>query len=1369
MYRFRLATVSLGLVALAFMQDPGRVASDTKLDLSQNPWGFLTRALHFWDPQGFFGQLQNQAYGYLLPMGPFFGIGTGVGLPPWVVQRLWWSTLLVAAFLGVVRLTRLLGVQRGLPRVVAGLSYVLAARILTTLGPISSETLPMALAPWLLVPLVTGSRGGSPRRAAAASAIVVALVSGINAVATAAILPLGIWWLLTREPGPRRRRLMGFWVVAVGLASAWFVLPLLLLGRYSPPFLDWIESSAVTTSVTSPDAVLRGVSHWVAYLADGAGPLWQSGWTLITSPTAVAGSAAVAAVGLAGLALPGVRERRFLLLVLLTGLVWVGLGHVGEVQGIGSQMLRDLLDGPLAPLRNVHKAQPLVTLPLAVGVAWAVSALQSRAARRRAEGGMRFGLVVQGPALIAIALVMAAVAAAALPAWTGVITRGRSYTELPQYWREAADWLGLAASDGRALVVPATAFGTFWWGRPQDEPMQPLASSPWGVRDGVPISSAGNIRLLDAVEASLEDGRGGPGLAAALRRAGVTYLLVRNDLEPVRTGVPRPIVVHQALAQSPGLTRVAFFGPVLVPFVTEDIAADAGLGQAYPAVEIFAVEAAGQPDDTRAVLRDASTVVSFGGGTESLLPLSDAGVLDPGRTAVWQGDPVPPGSRVVGVQTDGARRTEVNFGLVRGNRSTTMTNDDAYRLERRVHDYLLAPQMPTARADLLGARAVTASTAGGDADAVVNRAPGNGPWAALDGDPDSTWLPGRLAAGPAWWEVDLDRPVTAPSVRVRLARSGQGVVQPRALQVSTDRGERDVAIDPDALWQQLPLPGGKEGISRVRISQVRDDASVTTFGLAEVSLPGVKVERPIVAVPAAAAAAWVLRARDGERPGCIPTRTGMACAAGVARAGEDRAGLDRVIEVPQATPVQVSVTVRPRPGPALDRLLDEPVHELGGITAEADSRLVVDPAARPQSAVDGDLSTAWLAAAEPARPTLVLKLPGERLVSGLRLFTSLDLAASRPFDVTVDTGTGQTRVFVPRSGVVRFPPARTTTLTLSFGVVSPVRSTDSRSGTVDVLPLGISEIKVLGEKDLRVGLSRKRPVALPCGSGPSLLIDGTRRLSTSVTTTVGELVAGRTMKATPCTKQPVVLSEGQHRMAVEATSALLVDAVTLTGDLPARTTAAAPAEVAVWEPTHREVVIASAPTTRTLELSENANPGWTASVDGQELEPLRVDGWRQAFVVPAGVSGTVVVEFGPDRFYRAALLVGATLFIALLALAVWPSRRAAGPPVGPRRGRGLLVAALVIAVAAVAGPVGLTSGAAAALVVVGMRRRGRDTAWQVALGFAGAAGVLQVIEVTSSSTPAPWWLSTASALLVVAGVSATGARAVAAEPRAGSS
>ena len=49
------------------------------------------------------GQVQDQAYGYLFPMGPFFGLGHWMGLPEGVVQRLWVSVLLCLALVGVDR------------------------------------------------------------------------------------------------------------------------------------------------------------------------------------------------------------------------------------------------------------------------------------------------------------------------------------------------------------------------------------------------------------------------------------------------------------------------------------------------------------------------------------------------------------------------------------------------------------------------------------------------------------------------------------------------------------------------------------------------------------------------------------------------------------------------------------------------------------------------------------------------------------------------------------------------------------------------------------------------------------------------------------------------------------------------------------------------------------------------------------------------------------------------------------------------------------------------------------------------------------------------------------------------------------------
>ena len=107
--RTRLAAASTVLTVLALTQAPGLVAPDTKLDLTVDPVGFLARSLHLWEPLGASGQLQNQAYGYWLPMGPFFALGHGAHLPGWLVQRLWWALVLLVAFHGAYRLAGRLG------------------------------------------------------------------------------------------------------------------------------------------------------------------------------------------------------------------------------------------------------------------------------------------------------------------------------------------------------------------------------------------------------------------------------------------------------------------------------------------------------------------------------------------------------------------------------------------------------------------------------------------------------------------------------------------------------------------------------------------------------------------------------------------------------------------------------------------------------------------------------------------------------------------------------------------------------------------------------------------------------------------------------------------------------------------------------------------------------------------------------------------------------------------------------------------------------------------------------------------------------------------------------------------------------------
>src|SRR4051812_40902300 len=124
--RLWLATTMLGLALIVFAQSAGNAAADTKLDLVVSPLRFLRRALHLWDPIGNAGQLQNQAYGYLFPIGPFYSGLHATGMQPWVMQRAFESVIVCAAFLGTCRLARRMGVDRFGPALGAGLAYALA-------------------------------------------------------------------------------------------------------------------------------------------------------------------------------------------------------------------------------------------------------------------------------------------------------------------------------------------------------------------------------------------------------------------------------------------------------------------------------------------------------------------------------------------------------------------------------------------------------------------------------------------------------------------------------------------------------------------------------------------------------------------------------------------------------------------------------------------------------------------------------------------------------------------------------------------------------------------------------------------------------------------------------------------------------------------------------------------------------------------------------------------------------------------------------------------------------------------------------------------------------------------------------------------
>src|SRR5690348_10484315 len=275
--RTSLASLALYGVILtcALLEQFGHATTDTKAALVSDPAGWLRATFSLWNPAESLGDLQNQAYGYLFPMGPFFAGLHGLGIPLWVVERLWSVTLIVLACEGARLVARQLGIKAW-PAWAAGVCYALSPRMLSEIGVRSAELNPMAVLPWVLLPVLLVLRGRISERTGALLSATAFLCSGaVNGTATLAPLPLVaivMVWGIRR--GRTRWRLLGWWFALIAVVSVWWMSALLHLQGYSPPFFDYVEDARATTGTAGFDSTLRGMSYWIGYLTTGGRPTW---------------------------------------------------------------------------------------------------------------------------------------------------------------------------------------------------------------------------------------------------------------------------------------------------------------------------------------------------------------------------------------------------------------------------------------------------------------------------------------------------------------------------------------------------------------------------------------------------------------------------------------------------------------------------------------------------------------------------------------------------------------------------------------------------------------------------------------------------------------------------------------------------------------------------------------------------------------------------------------------------------------------------------------------------------------------------------------------------------------------------------------
>jgi len=218
------------------------------------------------------------------------------------------------------------------------------------------------------------------------------------------------------------------------------------------------------------------------------------------------------------------------------------------------------------------------------------------------------------------------------------------------------------------------------------------------------------------------------------------------------------------------------------------------------------------------------------------------------------------------------------------------------------------------------------------------------------------------------------------------------------------------------------------------------------------------------------------------------------------------------------------------------------------------------------------------------------------------------------------------------------------------------------------MPVAVAEVEIPGTGDLvyRPDLSARSGSA--CGLGPTLIIDS-QSYPTRVDTTLGSILRGGDVDVIPCGADRVALAPGVHRISVLPSA--LVEPLRVVIDPGPTTTSGIPSdavrtlEIVEWDTSRRTVVVGPGDAAL-LRVAESANAGWDARMDGIPLERSRIDGWQQAWIVPAGAGGTITLTFGPSRWQVLGMALGALLGVGAIVFGLSPTfarRRARLEPV----------------------------------------------------------------------------------------------------------
>ncbi len=1255
---------------MAFVQRPGKTLFDTRVELGVDPGRFLSDVLAVWSPTGDLGHVAAaQFVGYLFPMGSWFAAADAVGLPPWIAQRLWIGALIALAGLGAMKVVdELFRRERGAAHLVAAATYAVNPYVLVQVNRATVTLLAYAALPWLLVAAHRGLHAGRSWRWALAVAVLVTLAGGgVNAAVLAWVLAapaaLVLYEVVVLRAGLRTALAFGVRAGVLTLAlSLWWIVPVLLQGRYGADFISFTEQPATILATNSLAESLRLLGYWPVYVEIGQGVNQAlSTWvdTALSWPVVAAGFA-LPLVAFGGLAWSW--RWRFAPFFALLGAGAVTLMALGFPDGTPMRaFITDVyydVEG-LQFLRTPYKAGPLAALSLAVLAGVAADPVVRLVRERRLR---LFGHRVPRVVLWVLAV---APFIAAWPLVTGrALNESQAYGDVPEHWQRAVEDAERASAPGRrTMVLPGTLFGDYRWGHTASAIAPALTDRKVLVREMPRYAPPRSSQLLASVDDRVQQGRLVPGqLPPLLALLGVDQVLTGTD-DALQTGALDPARTTELLQGEGGLDEpVARYGAER--FATPEAGRDGSLVR-VPAVRRYATGPA--PGAVRLQPRAGATVLD--GDAEGVAELAAHGQLDPGRALFYAGDVgrerlaglVADGATLV--VTDSARRRAAEGVRTTENQGPTLGPDEP--LPREWPAYELFPELgsdaQTVAVHTGGVRAVRSPLDRGYAVFPERR-----PYAALDGRTDTSWIASTFsAASRRWMEVEFERPRVLRSIGV--LPHDDRVGRTRQVAVSFDGGEEQV-VDLAPGWNELRLRAEPVRRLRLRIAATDADPFGGPGGIAELRLSPTPVrERLRLPLTLARRARGLDLSRAGmtvllqRTTADFPRRAGAEVESAQSTRPLDMVdaepGLERELELPEARSFAIDgwASVDPRaPDAALDRLV-------GGASAwqlSSSSRFGGLAGNRASSAFDGDRSTAWVGDWLSGRSSwLEWRSPEPTRVRSLRLLPGA-AQHTTPSQVVVETPRGRTRPLgVTPAGRVRLPrPVLARRVRVRITEVRGARAPDRLLRAV-----AVSEVVVPG---LRPPAPR-RTGALRSGCGPLRVSAAGGTVPMVVTGTVQDFDDGRPLRLSGCGSRPrLELPAGRSELVAAPSQLLRPDHLRL--DAPAPVPVPDPPAAGVvgqgrWgNGVHEDVTLAPGGPSW-LVLAESHSPGWRAwcrGPDGDERAlgaPVPIDAFANGWPVDERCR-QARFAFAPQGTANAAYAVsavtglGAALLAALSAL-----------------------------------------------------------------------------------------------------------------------